>query len=130
MFDYFLYLAIHFSDFFLEGAFKGSIFVTRNAAEYLESKPQIFSLVSGILVDNNIVLLSGSKFADDVRIITERFDQTTKLRFVNPNEVQFIQFGGLRDRAPELNIKSGQLKLLGSHSNCLLVFPNLIDDIL
>lgn len=57
--------------------------------------------------------LKGSKFVADIPHITERFDKTTKLRFVNPDESQFIKFGGLRDRAPELNIKSGQLKLLG-----------------
>ncbi|KAF9524973.1 hypothetical protein CPB83DRAFT_871039 [Crepidotus variabilis] len=77
-------------------AFKGSIFVTRNANEYLQK------------------LLKGSKFVVDIPHITERFDKTTKLRFVNPDEAQFIKFGGLRDRAPELNIKSGQLKLQGS----------------
>ena len=58
-------------------------------------------------------LLEDTKFAADIPNIAEQFDKTTKPRFVNPDENQFIRFGGLRDRAPELNIKSGQLKLHG-----------------
>ena len=57
--------------------------------------------------------LKDSKFTSDIPYIAERFDKTTKLTFVNPDEGQVIRFGGLRDKAPELNIKSGQLKLLG-----------------
>ena len=113
MYESSLHFTIHFSDLLFKGAFKGSIFVTRNAAEFLESKTQIYFWSQDSDWQKYIVLLSGSKFADDVSIITERFDKTTKLRFVNPDEAQFIQFGGLRDRAPELNIRSGQLKLLG-----------------
>ncbi len=58
-------------------------------------------------------LLGGSKFADEIPLITEVFDKTTKSRFVDSDQALYVKFGGLRDRAPELNIKSGQLKLLG-----------------
>ena len=93
------------------GAFRGSIFVTRQAKEYLEG-PTCTNIFANTYM-KIIALLAGSKFIDDIPCITEMFDKTTKLRFVNQDEAQFIKFGGLRDRAPELNIKSGQLKLLG-----------------
>ncbi|CAA7260296.1 unnamed protein product [Cyclocybe aegerita] len=76
--------------------FYGSIFVTRNARDFLEN------------------LLQGSRFVGDIPYITDRFDKTTKLRFVDSDESQFIKFGTLRDREPNLNIRSGQLKLLGT----------------
>ena len=58
-------------------------------------------------------LLRGSKYADDVPLIVDRFDKKTKLRFVDSTEPQFVKFGRIGDRDPKLNIKSGQLKLLG-----------------
>ncbi|KAJ3514769.1 hypothetical protein NLJ89_g2175 [Agrocybe chaxingu] len=76
--------------------FQGSIFVTKNAEAYLTE------------------FLLGSSFALDVPIMTQRFDKATKLRFVNPEEPQFIQFGGLRDKDPQLGIRHGQLRLPGT----------------
>ncbi|CAA7260294.1 unnamed protein product [Cyclocybe aegerita] len=76
--------------------FQGSIFVTKNAEAYL------------------VDLLQGSKFVDDLHVMVERFDKTTKLRFVNPEEPQFIKFGGVRDQDLRLNIRHGQLKLPGT----------------
>src|SRR5258707_14359161 len=45
-------------------------------------------------------LLKDTKFAADIPNIAEQFDKTTKPRFVNADENQFIKFGGLRDKAP------------------------------
>lgn len=75
--------------------FQGSIFVTRRARAFI----------------NN--LLCNTKFGDDVDNVTKSFDKTTKLTFRNINDPQFIKFGSVRDKDPTLNIRSGQLKLLG-----------------
>ncbi|KIM58498.1 hypothetical protein SCLCIDRAFT_128166, partial [Scleroderma citrinum Foug A] len=40
-------------------------------------------------------------------------DKTTKLQFRRADEPQYIQFGTVRDKEPEYNIRSGQLKLSG-----------------
>ncbi|KAG6918266.1 hypothetical protein DXG01_015640 [Tephrocybe rancida] len=58
-------------------------------------------------------LLEDSKFSDDVDHITRCFDTTTKLRFRNINEPQYIKFGSARDKDISLGIRAGQLKLQG-----------------
>ncbi|KAF9465196.1 hypothetical protein BDZ94DRAFT_1307345 [Collybia nuda] len=75
--------------------FQGSIFVTSRARTFLQS------------------LLRGSKFSDDVDNITSCFDKTTKLTFRNMSEPQFVRFGSARDKDPKVNIRLGQLRLLG-----------------
>jgi len=50
----------------------------------------------------------------DIKHIAGCFDKTTKLRFRNSDEPQYIKFGGTRDNDPSCNIRFGQLKLLGS----------------
>ena len=55
--------------------------------------------------------LSGSKFSDDVKIIQKCFDETTKLRFGETEETQYIAFGSYRDNEQEFNIRNGRLKL-------------------
>ena len=57
--------------------------------------------------------LSDSPFADDIDHIVRCFDKTTKLRFRNAEEPQYIKFGSTRDNDPAYNIRFGQLKLLG-----------------
>ncbi|EDR07861.1 uncharacterized protein LACBIDRAFT_298114 [Laccaria bicolor S238N-H82] len=76
--------------------FHGSIFVTNRASDFLKE------------------LLKNSKFSDDIQHITRCFDKTTKLRFRDVNEPQYIKFGSARDKDLKLNIRSGQLKILGS----------------
>lgn len=75
--------------------FQGSVFVTDRARAHVAT------------------LLRDSKFADDIDNITNSFDKTTKLTFRNVAEPQFVKFGSVRDRDLKLNIRSGQLKLLG-----------------
>ncbi|KAF8802607.1 hypothetical protein BYT27DRAFT_7260910 [Phlegmacium glaucopus] len=76
--------------------FHGSIFVTIQARKFLEG------------------LLGESRFSGDIPHIEKCFDKTTKLRFRNADEPQYVKFGTLRDKDPKLNIRSGQLKLLGT----------------
>jgi len=74
------------------------VFVSRRARTFLQEK------------------LCGSRFShpDDTTHITDCFDKTTKLRFRSAEEPSFIKFGTLRDKDPDFNIRSGQLKLSGA----------------
>ncbi|RDB20569.1 hypothetical protein Hypma_012275 [Hypsizygus marmoreus] len=76
--------------------FQGSIFVTNHARTFLDA------------------LFKNSKFHDDVGHITNCFDKTTKLRFRNVDEPQYVKFGTARDKDLHLGIRSGQLKLKGA----------------
>ncbi|KAF5317094.1 hypothetical protein D9611_003520 [Ephemerocybe angulata] len=76
--------------------FHGSVFVTIHAGVYLEN------------------FLKESAFQDDIEHIQRCFDKTTKPRFRNSSEQQFIKFGSTRDNDPSCNIRFGQLKLEGS----------------
>lgn len=76
--------------------FQGSVFVTRNAQSFLET------------------ILKGSKFQEDIGHIANIFDKTTKLRFRNREEAQYIRFGTARDKDPQLGIRAGQLRLNGA----------------
>ena len=58
--------------------------------------------------------LEDSEFLADLDHIVSCFDKTTKLRFRNSSEPQYIKFGGASDNDPNCNIRFGQLKLLGS----------------
>ena len=57
--------------------------------------------------------LSDSPFLDDLEHIVRCFDKTTKLRFRNANEPEYIKFGSTRDNDKSYNIRLGQLKLMG-----------------
>jgi hypothetical protein len=50
---------------------------------------------------------------DIVQQMKEIFDQTTKLRFRDADDPQYIKFGTVRDKDPQCDIRSGQLKLAG-----------------
>lgn len=76
--------------------FHGSVFVTVQARLFLQE------------------YLSDSTYIDDIDHIVRCFDKTTKLRFRDRNDPQFIKFGSTRDNDPDLGIKYGQLKLKGS----------------
>ncbi|KDR74253.1 hypothetical protein GALMADRAFT_250020 [Galerina marginata CBS 339.88] len=75
--------------------FHGSVFVSIHARIFLEK------------------FLDGSAFLDDIDHIVRIFDTTTKLRFKDPNDPQYIKFGSARDNDPTRNIRFGQLKLGG-----------------
>lgn len=57
--------------------------------------------------------LSGSRFHEDVPVMAEKFDKATKLAFRDPTDPQYIKFGNVRDRDPDLGIRAGQLRLDG-----------------
>ncbi|PPR01388.1 hypothetical protein CVT24_006226 [Panaeolus cyanescens] len=76
--------------------FHGSVFVSIHARLYLEQ------------------YLAESKFIDDLDHIVRQFDKTTKLRFRDDKEQQYVQFGSARDTEQQYNIRFGQLKLQGS----------------
>jgi len=58
--------------------------------------------------------LQGTTFLEDLDHIVSCFDKTTKLRFRNSDEPQYVKFGGARDNDPSYNIRFGQLRLMGS----------------
>ena len=62
----------------------------------------------------DIDYLQNSTFLADVEHIVDCFDKTTKLRFRNSDEPQYIKFGAAKDNDQSCNIRFGQLKLLGS----------------
>ncbi|KAF9559594.1 hypothetical protein CPC08DRAFT_736124 [Agrocybe pediades] len=76
--------------------FHGAIFVSLLAKVFLEE------------------FLKDSDFVDDVEHIVKCFNETTKPRFRNIEEPQYVKFGSLRDNDPLVNIRIGQLKLAGS----------------
>ena len=87
--------------------------MTLNAKRYLEgmSLPSIISLVklTSLFTD----LLKNSPFLDDLDHIVRCFDKTTKLRFRNAEEPEYVKFGSTRDKDETCNIRFGQLKLMG-----------------
>ncbi|KAI6108537.1 hypothetical protein EV401DRAFT_2116788 [Pisolithus croceorrhizus] len=76
---------------------QGSVFVTYRAHAFLRA------------------FLANSKYGDEgtLKKMADTFDRTTKLQFRNADEPQYIKFGNIRDKDPEYNIRSGQLKLSG-----------------
>jgi hypothetical protein len=76
---------------------QGSFFVTQRAHTFLKAK------------------LANSQYGspDMVQQMKEIFDQTTKLRFRDADDPQYIKFGTVRDKDLQYDIRSGQLKLAG-----------------
>ncbi|KAJ2917220.1 hypothetical protein MD484_g3186, partial [Candolleomyces efflorescens] len=75
--------------------FQGSVFVSIHARMFLEK------------------YLAESDFIDDLDHIVRCFDKTTKIRFSNASQVQYVKFGSTRDNDPSCNVRFGQLKLSG-----------------
>ncbi|KAI6044888.1 hypothetical protein EDC04DRAFT_2640470 [Pisolithus marmoratus] len=76
---------------------QGSVFVTYRAHAFLRAS------------------LANSKYGDEetLRMMADIFDKTVKLKFRSADEPQYIKFGTIRDKEPEYNIRSGQLRLTG-----------------
>ncbi|KAI9573191.1 hypothetical protein HD554DRAFT_2059675 [Boletus coccyginus] len=76
---------------------QGSVFVTQRAHTFLKAK------------------LANSQYGspDIIQQMSEIFDRTAKLRFRDTDGPQYIKFGTVRDKDPQYNIRSGQLKLAG-----------------
>ncbi|KAF5321819.1 hypothetical protein D9619_002183 [Psilocybe cf. subviscida] len=88
--------------------FNGSVFVTIYAQEFL------------------LKFLEESQFLLDLDHIVRCFDKTTKLRFRDEKEAQYIKFGSMRDNDVVYNIRYGQLKLNGASSDVALFFEKSI----
>ncbi|KAF9523699.1 hypothetical protein CPB83DRAFT_862504 [Crepidotus variabilis] len=76
--------------------FHGSVFVTLAAKEFIQK------------------VLSQSDFLNDLEHISACFDKTTKLRFRDDKEPQYIKFGGTRENDSTAGIRFGQMKLEGA----------------
>ncbi|KAF9523664.1 hypothetical protein CPB83DRAFT_862443 [Crepidotus variabilis] len=75
--------------------FHGSVFVTLAAKDFLRKT------------------LSESPFLDDLDHITACFDKTTKTRFRNAEDPQYVKFGSARDNDADVQIRFGQMRLAG-----------------
>ncbi|KAF8638101.1 hypothetical protein AX17_002441 [Amanita inopinata Kibby_2008] len=77
---------------------QGSVFVTRRAHGFLTEK------------------LRRSKFggAEEIETMTKFFDKTTKPSFKGSSKPYFIRFGRGNDNDPEVDIRSGSIKLVGT----------------
>ncbi|KAJ2912885.1 hypothetical protein MD484_g7541, partial [Candolleomyces efflorescens] len=76
--------------------FYGSVFVTISARSFLDD------------------YLKDSEYYEELSNIVHCFDKSTKIRFNNDKQPQFIRFGGTRDNDQAHNIRFGQLKLSGT----------------
>ena len=66
------------------------------------------------LISTGVIgFLAGSPFYEDLDHIVRCFDKTTKLRFRDSKNFQYIKFGTTRDTDEKFNIRFGQLKLQG-----------------
>ena len=73
-------------------------------------------IISDACTDSPILLgfLADSPFLDDLDHIVACFDKTTKLRFRDSKDHQYVKFGSTRDNDKVYDIRFGQLKLQGS----------------
>ncbi|KIJ05580.1 hypothetical protein PAXINDRAFT_93272 [Paxillus involutus ATCC 200175] len=80
-----------------ECCLEGSGFVTQRAHAFIKDK------------------LANSRYGapEIVQQMKDAFDTTTRVRFRDPGEPQYIKFGTVHDKDPQYNIRSGQLKLAG-----------------
>lgn len=81
--------------------------------------------------------MENTRFTEDVDLITDKFDKKTKPSFTSDEDDYWIQFAGIREKDPDLNIRSGQLKISGSGSHFsigiidrLIFSANLLERIL
>ncbi|KAF5315547.1 hypothetical protein D9611_004835 [Ephemerocybe angulata] len=58
-------------------------------------------------------LLEDSDYIEDLDHIVRSFDKTTKIRFSDDKQAQYIKFGSTRDNDANCGIRFGQLKLSG-----------------
>ncbi|TFK20846.1 hypothetical protein FA15DRAFT_624859 [Coprinopsis marcescibilis] len=75
--------------------FQGSIYVTTRARHHFNMQ------------------LGNSRFVQDVDNIVREFDKGPKHSFRNDQDSTIIKFGSVRDNEPDLNIKSGQIRVPG-----------------
>ncbi|PPQ65510.1 hypothetical protein CVT24_010806 [Panaeolus cyanescens] len=112
------YPRVMLTEVFRSGYFQGSVFVTVRARLLLKSELESFSFDFFVVLANLDQQLPGllidSEYLDDIDDILEAFDDTTKLRFRDPQDPQYVRFGGVGDNDTSVNIRFGQLKLKGN----------------
>lgn len=59
--------------------------------------------------------LRNSRYGNDEDLLTmmDNFERAVKPTFKDPSERHFVKFGSMRDRDPDVGIRSGQLPLEG-----------------
>ena len=74
-----------------------------------------YMTTNDLLSHFSIAKLANSRYGSPeiIEQMKEIFDKTTKLRFRDADDPQYIKFGTVRDKEPEYDIRSGQLKLVG-----------------
>ena len=60
---------------------------------------------------------------DDLKVMMERFEKSTKPTFNDPSVRAFIRFGSIRDKDPAVGIRNGQLTIEGYASPCNALHP-------
>lgn len=97
------------------GYFFGSVFVSTNARQFLQSKHCSSNPVRNLVVLMHawLELLGESDYLNDLDDIVRCFDRTTKIRFSDDKQGQYIKFGSTRDNDPSCGIRFGQLKISG-----------------
>jgi hypothetical protein len=96
------------------GHFYGSIFVSIYARKFLEGPSEARTHLTGTIeLKFCLEALLDSNFIHDLDHIIRCFDKTTKPRFRDANEPQYVKFGSTRDNDAVHNIRFGQLKLFG-----------------
>ena len=98
------------------GRLQGSVYVTRRATSWLESKLLKMSIQGASLTDCWFIdKLKDSNYGtrQDINQMAKVFDKTTKLSFRSEVDTGYIQFGSLRDKDMSVGINRGQLKIPG-----------------
>ena len=98
------------------GRLQGSVFVTQRAHAFLKGMYTLLCYTHTLASSHYITAkLATSRYGspDMVQQMKEIFDKTTKLRFRDADDPQYIKFGTVRDRDPAYDIRSGQMKLAG-----------------
>ena len=97
---------------FSSGHLHGSVFVSILCRLFLEGTRFIPNHHSAHTL-TIIGFLAESDFLEDLGHIIKCFDKTTKIRFRNVDEPQFVKFGSTQDNDEDCNIRYGQLKMTG-----------------
>ena len=83
------------------------------AGDYLKGSSFALHLIYEWSIETPTELLVDSPYLDDLDNISDCFDKTTKTRFRNASEPQYVKFGSTRDNDASCNIRFGQLKVSG-----------------
>ena len=112
-----MFVSLHYSEkwstsaHYMPGDYRGSVFVTSHASRFLESMLLPSYMIR--LVNSLPRSLKHSSYLDNLEDIVRCFDKTTKHRFRNPEEPEYVKFGSTKDNDKSCNIRMGQLKLMG-----------------